>query len=146
MCRALRNTLRRGLSAVPLIFRRILSFRRSRPTICIAMASLPSGLRGLARLFADLLALIPHALATVRFRRPEPSDLGGGLTHHFLVGAREDHESPLRVCRDLAFDPLRQREEDRMRKPEGEVHRLPLELGAVAGAHELQSPCLSPWK
>src|SRR5580693_8402183 len=123
MCFALRKTLRRGRSAVPLIFRRIRSLRRSRPTICIAMASLPSGLRGLARLFADLLTLVAHALAAVGLGRPEAADLGGSLPHHFLVGTREDEECSLGVARDLAFDPLGQREDDRVGEAEGEVDR-----------------------
>src|ERR1700735_2979555 len=42
MCFALRKTLRRGRSRVPLILRRMRSFLRSRPTICIAMVSRPS--------------------------------------------------------------------------------------------------------
>src|SRR5580698_1552906 len=138
MCFALRKTLRRGLSAVPLIFRLIRSFLRSRPTICIAMASLPSGLRGLARLFADLLTLIAHALASVRLRRPEAADLRGRLTHHFLVRTREDEECSLRVARDLAFDPLGQREEDGVREAEAEVDRRALELRAIPRPDELQ--------
>src|SRR6516165_1541815 len=109
MCFALRNTLSRGRSAVPLIFRRIRSFRRSRPTICIAMASLSSGLRGLARLLADLLALVAHALAPVRLGRPEAADLGGGLAHHFLVGTGENEECSLGVTGDLAFHALGER-------------------------------------
>src|SRR5277367_2970026 len=139
MCFALRKTLRRGRSAVPLILRRIRSFRRSRPTICIAMASLSSGLRGLARLLADLLALIAHALASIRLRRPEAADLGGRLTHDLFVRTREDEQCSLRVARDLAFDPLGQREEDRVREAEREVDRRALELRAIAGPDELQS-------
>src|SRR5208283_5385366 len=100
MCLALRNTLRRGCSEVPLIFLRMRSFLRSRPTICIAIVvvSLPAlpvlvyehedsriksllaaGLRGLASLLADLLALVANALATVGLRRTKATDLGGGL-------------------------------------------------------------------
>src|SRR5579859_2099772 len=138
MCFALRNTLRRGRSAVPLIFRRIRSLRRSRPTICIAMASLASGLRGLARLLADLLALVAHSLAAIRLRRPEAPDLGGGLTHHFLVRTREDEKCSLRVARDLAFDPLRQGEDDRVREAESEVDRRALELRAIPRPDELE--------
>src|SRR5580704_9351057 len=138
MCFALRKTLRRGRSAVPLIFRRIRSLRRSRPTICIAMASLPSGLRGLARLLAHLLALVAHALASVRLRRPEAANLCGRLTHHLFVRTREDEQCSLRVAGDLAFDPLGQREEDRVRKPEAEVDRRALQLRAVPRPDELQ--------
>src|ERR1700755_45306 len=138
MCLLLRKTLRRGRSAVPLILRRILSFRRSRPTTCIAMASLSSGLRGLARLFADLLALIAHALAAVGLRGTETADLGRGLSHHFFVRAGQDEQRALRVAGDLALHALGQREDDGVRETEGPVARLPRQLRAVAGAAELQ--------
>src|SRR6185312_13916297 len=124
MCFALRKTLRRGRSAVPLILRRMRSFLRSRSTTCIAMASLTSGLRGLARLLADLLALVAHALAAVRLRRAEAPDLRGRLAHDFLVRTGQDHELTLRLRRDLAFDPLRQREEDLVGEAEIQVDRL----------------------
>src|SRR5579884_520083 len=101
--------------------------------------SLPSaGLRGLARLLADLLALVTHALAAVRLRRTEAADLRGGLTHHFLVGTGQDDDCSLRVARVLALDAGRQRERDRVGEAEGEVEHLPLELRPVAGPHQLE--------
>src|ERR1700722_13516614 len=139
MCFALRKTLRRGLSEVPLIFRRMRSFLRSRPTIRIAMASLTSaGLRGLARLLADLLALITNALAPVGLRRTESANLGRRLPHRLLVRTGQDDDCSLGISGNLAFDPLRKGEGDGMREAERQVEDLALELRAVAGADQLQ--------
>src|SRR5580700_113938 len=117
MCLALRKTLRRGFSDVPLIFWRMRSFLRSRPTIRIAMASLPSaGLGGLARLLADLLALISHALAAVRLRRPEAPDLRRRLAHRLLVRTGQDDDCSLGVAGDLALDARGERKRDGVRE------------------------------
>src|SRR5258708_38743489 len=52
--------------------------------------SLASGLRCLARLFADLLSLIAHALAPIRLRRAKVTNFRGGLAHHLFVGTTQD--------------------------------------------------------
>src|SRR5438034_6212678 len=125
MCLAVRKTVRRGFSTVPDIFLRMRSLRRSRPTILIAMAKISYGLlgrlaalAGLARLLADLLALVANALAAVGLRRTEAADFGGRLAHELLVGAREVHDRALRVTRDLALDARGEREDDRVREAE----------------------------
>src|SRR5580693_2170378 len=120
MWRALRKTLRRGWSEVPLIFRRMRSFLRSRPTICMAMLLASARLRGLAGLLADLLALVPHALAAVGLGWAEAADLRGRLPHALLVGAREDDDRALGVARDLALDALGERERDGVREAEAQ--------------------------
>src|ERR1700722_11705354 len=141
MCFALRKTLRRGLSDVPLIFWRMRSFLRSRPTIRIAMASLPSaGLGGLARLLADLLALIAHALAPVRLGGPEGADLRRRLPHRLLVRTGQDDDCSFGVAGDLAFHALGEREGDGMGEAEGQVKDLPFQLGAIPRPDELQRP------
>src|SRR5580658_7012730 len=70
------------------------------------------GLGRLARLLANLLALVPHTLATVRLRGAKRANLGSRLPHLFLVRPGENQNRSLRVTGDLAFYALRQRECD----------------------------------
>src|SRR5512143_2833482 len=111
MCLALRNTVRRGRSAVPFTFLRMRSLRRSLPTIFMAMVAsslsreaapraaryelLLAALARLARLLADALAAVADALAAVRLRRAEAADLRGGLPDQLLVGAVQDQHRAL---------------------------------------------------
>src|SRR5579872_4022345 len=100
---------------------------------------LPSaGLRRLAGLLADLLALVAHALAAVRLGRPKAADLGGGLTHFLFVRTGQDEDRSLRVAGNLAFDPFGKGKRHRVREPEAEVQDLTLELGPVARPDELE--------
>src|SRR5262245_11265110 len=118
MCFALRNTVRRGRSVVPLTFLRMRSLRRSLPTILMPMVVSPrvrrragrlplrtqelllTALARLARLLAHALAAVANALAAVGLRRPEAADLGRGLADELLVGAVEHEDRALRVGRD----------------------------------------------
>src|SRR5438128_1833152 len=137
MCLALRNTLRRGRSIVPLTPLRTRSLRRSRPSSFRGAAVM--SLACLSGLLADLLALVTHALAAVRLWRAERADLGGRLPHQRLVCARDGKEGAFRILVDVGDDALGQRVLDVMREPEHAVdHVRALHFDAITGADQLE--------
>src|SRR5512142_452245 len=94
----LRNTARRGRSAVPVVWSRIRSWRfcRAAPRVatcvigCVPFGSsslLAADLAGLARLAADPLAGVPDALALVGLGLARRADARGDLADELLVDA-----------------------------------------------------------
>src|SRR5437764_1250599 len=125
MCFELRNTLRRGRSVVPVMFRRTWWRRRSW-RLCLAFwwsmtltwvgaAKPPAAKRlsaageGLAFLAAYLFAFVADALALVRLRLADGADLGGVLAHLLLVRTA-DHDR--RRVRQFHRHALRRRHLD----------------------------------
>ena len=97
----LRNTDKRGRSAVPEIFLRMRSLRLARPLADFDM--LCSLLPGLAGLLPDLLAHVADALTVVGLRRTLAADMRGELAHELLAGGLEVHARVL----DARFVTLR---------------------------------------
>src|SRR5947207_6683162 len=132
MCRSDRVTTRRGRAGVPKTFlrtrkcRRALPTRRARATPPllrrfnkVAVTALPSFrsqlrnsqarsscslLTGLSSLAANHFALVLHALALVRLRRPDLPDVRGDLAHLLLVDALDAEQ---RGALDAELDPRR---------------------------------------
>src|SRR3954470_3278684 len=119
MCLLLRNTLRRGRSCVPFTFLRMRSLRRSLPTIFMPMVVsssrtgghynrplvlLLAALARLASLLTHALSAVADAFAAVRLRGTEPANLRGRLPDGLFVGAGEDEDGALGVCRDSRRD------------------------------------------
>src|SRR5687768_1816877 len=85
---ALRNTERRGRSVLPLIWRRMRSWRlrRRAPRESVVIGPSASDLAGLAGLAEDLLAGVADALALVGFGLALRADVGRRLANELLVG------------------------------------------------------------
>src|SRR5256885_3540532 len=145
MCRSDRVTTRRGRVGVPKTFLRTRKCRRALPTRRTragppplrrlskrAVTALPAFLRspsslltGLSSLAANHFALVLHALALVRLRRPDLPDVRGDLAHLLLVDALDaEHGRALHG----ELDPGRRRDQHGVREPERE-----LEVGAPRG-------------
>src|SRR5215510_13168021 len=93
-----RNTARRGRASVPDRRRRMRSWRlrRAAPRLATVVMSwrsswllLAADLAGLARLAADLLARVAHALALVRLGLAGGADARGDLADQLLVDAHD---------------------------------------------------------
>src|SRR5207247_3794840 len=87
-------------------------------------------------LSADVLALVPDALALVRLRRPHLADLRGDLTDLLLVDALDPD---LGRCRHLEGDAEWRLDRDRMRVADVELERRPAQRRAVADALDLEA-------
>src|SRR5438309_10638473 len=140
MCVSDRNTARRGRAALPRIRSRTRSWRRSRPSRRDSLAISPLRLRradlaGLARLAADVLAGVLHALRLVRVRNAQRADLRGHLADDLFVHARD-----LQLLRrlDREGDARRRVDLDGMREAERELELLAREHRAVAGPADLE--------
>src|SRR5438105_969511 len=96
---------------------------------------LRADLAGLARLAADVLAGVLHALGLVRVRDAEGADLRRDLADDFLVRSRDAHL--LRRLEGEA-DPGRRIDLDRMRVAERQLQLLARERRPVAGAADLE--------
>src|SRR6185436_9516904 len=136
----LRNTVRRGLAAVPMTFLRIWRFRLSLLTIffcscLIGYSALLARAEGLARLLDDLLILVPDPLALVGLRRADLPDARREFAHFLLVHALHHHVSGLG---DLHGDPLGDRHVHRMGKPHLQDEALPLDFRIVAHPDDAQ--------
>ena len=129
MCFALRKTLRRGClgrpvdllpdAQLPALAPHDSHRHRRRSYLPPLLAS--AGLRGLARLLADLLALVADTLAAVGLRRPEAADLGGRLAHRSLSEPVRITIVPFESPGISHLTPCGQREGDGVREAEGEV-------------------------
>src|SRR6185437_5221557 len=128
-CRVDRVTISRGRAAVPRIFLRSRTCRRSRDTRRCCETVLPvafvvvMSLARLPGLAADDLALVAHALALVRV----------GLA---LLADALDHEPGRRLHAE--GDALRRRDRHRVAEAERELQVPAARLDAVAGADDLQ--------
>src|SRR6185503_9326771 len=91
---------------------------------------------GLARLLLQHLAHVADALLLVRVRLAQAADLRRHLAHLLPVDAGDGDPVGLGVHRDL--DAGRDRVHDGMRVPEREHDLLPLDVGAVADAHDVE--------
>src|SRR5262249_11039490 len=92
-------------------------------------------LTGLSSLAANDLALVLHALALVRLRRPDLPDVRGDLAHLLLVDTLDaEQRGPF----DTEPDPGRGRHDYRVREPEGELQIAALGGDPVAGTVDLQ--------
>src|SRR6266850_2725751 len=144
----LRYTARRGRSAVPFTFFRILMCRRGRPFslgvaadfIALSFPHRPGlrgrlSARGLARLAAYVLAGVADALPLVRLGRTEIADDRRGLAH-LLLAVSADHDLRLSLRRD--GDPLRRVVLDRVRVPKLQHQLLAAHLGAVPRTLDLE--------
>src|SRR2546421_151450 len=155
MCRRDRVTTRRGRVGVPKTFLRTRKCRRALPTRRTragppplrrlsnrAVTALPAFLRspnslltGLSSLTANDLALVLHALALVRLRRPDLPDVRGDLAHLLFVDALDAEQGgPL----DTELDAGRRGHQDRVREPERELQVAALGGDPVAGTVDLQ--------
>src|ERR1700722_3874022 len=92
-------------------------------------------LTSLPDLAADLLTLIPHALALVRVRLAELTDSRRHLAHQLLVDAL-DHEPGGSLHTE--GDPLRRGDGHRVAEAECELPVLALRLDAVTDADNFQ--------
>jgi len=95
----------------------------------------PSRPCGLARLAADPLAAVHHALALVRLWRAQAADVGGDLTD---VLDRDAADRELGRVLHVDGDALRRLEADRVRVAEVQHQLLALLGDAVAHADELE--------
>src|SRR5438105_3776222 len=99
----------------------------------------PLGLRadlaGLARLAADALARVLHALRLVGVRDAKGADLRRDLADDFLVRARDAH---LLRRLEREADAGRRVDLDRMREAERELQLLACERGPVARSADLE--------
>src|SRR2546430_16723902 len=102
---------------------------------CRPPLGLRADLAGLARLAADVLARVLHALRLVRVGHAERADLGGDLADDFLVRTRDAH--PLRRLEGEA-DAGRRLDLDGVREAKGQLKLLARERGAVSGAADLE--------
>ena len=124
MCREERLTTKRGRSGVPETFLRRRKWRRACDRRRLVETSVPRGVRfttfalsavcwlisltRLSDLAADNFALVADALALVRVRAPQATDVGSDLTDRLLVDAA-DGESRGRLDRERdAFGRLDQ--------------------------------------
>src|SRR5438132_428562 len=89
----------------------------------------------LTGLAANLLALVPHALALVRVGLAELADVGGNLANLLLVDALDDEA---RGRLDPEGDALRSRDEHWVRVAERELEVAALGRHAVTGANDLK--------
>src|SRR5581483_2885805 len=107
MCVRLRYTARRGRCGVPSTVFRTRSWRRTRAArgVFVFFILLPC-LAGLARLAADALPGVADALALVRLRLPDLTDVRRDLAHQLLVDAAHVYA---RVPLDFELDPGRRR-------------------------------------
>src|SRR5262245_27365019 len=124
MPRLERKTTRRGRSAVPCTFARTRRWRRRRASLTVRLGTL-------THLPADVLALVPDALALVRLGRAHLADLGGRLADHLLV--RSLH-GDLRRGRHLERDAGPLLDRDGMRVADVELEVGPFERRAIADA------------
>src|SRR6185312_7519808 len=83
----------------------------------------------------DLLVGVTYALALVGLRRADIADLRGHLADLLPIDALDDD---LGLARGFDGDPLRNRENHRVREAEREIERLALHLRAKADTHELE--------
>src|SRR5580765_7545476 len=90
---------------------------------------------GLAGLLAHDLVRVADPLALVDVGGPERADLGGDLADLLAV---DPADGQLRLLIDRDLDPVRDREVDRVRVPEGEAHGLSRGLSAVADPLDLE--------
>src|SRR5262249_17278540 len=97
-------------------------------------------LPSLPDLAADLLALVPHALALVRVGLAELAYVGRDFADLLLVDPL-DHEPGGRL--DPQRDPLRRGHRDRVAEPERELQALALRLHPVADPDDLQRLAVS---
>src|SRR5665213_2303417 len=125
MCLDERNTARRARPlrlVASFTLRRIVAVRRAVRSLNLDISR---PLLLLAFLAEDVFACVFHALALVRLRRAETTDLGGDMANFLLVHAGDDDLGRLRR-RD--GDALRDRKHDVVRKPELELQALALSL------------------
>src|SRR5437763_7959570 len=102
---------------------------------CRSSLGLRADLAGLARLAADVLARVLHALRLVRVGHAERTDLRRDLADDFLVGARD---ADLLRCLEREADAGRRIDLDRMRVAERELQLLARERGPVARSTDLE--------
>ena len=101
--------------------------------------TLLAALAGLARLLADLLALVANALAAVRLRRTERRGSSRRSDRSTSLSAPVRMRSvPFESPGISHLDAFRHREVHRVREAERRGAGLALHLGAVAGADELE--------
>src|SRR3954463_7361091 len=92
--------------------------------------------RGLTRLAANDFVGVLDAFALVRIGLAERTDLGGGLSDFLLVDAGDGDVVGFRLDGDV--DPFRDGEAHRMRVSQREHHFLPLDLGTIADADDVE--------
>src|SRR5690606_18214406 len=95
-------------------------------------ALLGSRLPGLA---ADLLTLVPNALALVRLGRTDPANFGGHLAHDLFIGP---FDTKRRGVLDHDLDPGRHPEIHRVREAHDQRAPERLRLGFIADALQLE--------
>src|SRR5207249_6857243 len=103
--------------------------------LCHLCPCLRADLAGLARLLAEPLLGVLHALVLVRVRVPQTPDLRRDLADELLIRTR-DFELLWRLRRER--DARRRLDLDRVAVPEVERHLLALDDRAVAGAVDLE--------
>src|SRR3954454_17538705 len=144
MKRRFLSTDRRGRSDVPWTrlrarrwaFSRRARFAFIRFVISLILSPLTLLAAGLADLATQDLARVLDPLPLVGVGLAQAADLGRHLPHLLAVGARHGH--PVRLGLDLDLDPLGDVEEHRMEITQGKLHLIPLHLGAVAHAHDVE--------
>src|SRR5918999_5896162 len=124
-----------GRSAVPMILRRTRLWRFSRCSRFFSTTAIVNLLPGLADLAPDLLVAVADALALVGLRRPDGPDLRRHLADPLLVYPAHDYRCGVG---HLELHALARRERNRVREPDLQFHVLPLQLGPVADARDLQ--------
>src|SRR6185436_4450750 len=143
MCDTLRNTVRRGLSAVPAMRFRMRNLMRSRRSSFVLIlisairnpgSEIPLG-SGLSGLLLQHFTRVANALLLIRVGLAQAAEVGGDLADQLPIDARH---RDVRLLVDGDIDPLGDVEDHRMRIAEREVNLLALHLRAVADADDVE--------